>query len=99
MAIVFTNNFIYKGIDYLATVSQMEGSLNITFPPNPALLAIIPEGRVVYNCHDGIEINSDGITPFQDLMIVVLAAIGQIGFTTQQSMHVEDANADSHEFE
>lgn len=89
MARIFTTSFQYKGTDYTALVCQVDGSISITFT-DPTLHNVIPDGKVVYSIHDGIQINPKGLTPAQDLLIAVLAAIQQKGvpgqfYTTEQN--------------
>lgn len=79
---VFVISFHYKGRDYMAFVSHLDNKLNISFA-HPSLKSIIPEGKVVYNFEDGMEIDHMELTPAQDLTLAVLAAIQQKGLHFQ----------------
>lgn len=84
MARVFTISFEYRGSTHTALITQVDGSLTIRVVDD-ALHSILPDGEVVYNMKQGLQIDPVTLTTAQDLMIAILSTIEEKGVLPRNS--------------
>ena len=77
MASVSTTEFHFNDVSYTAHITQMDGSIHIFVPEG--LRHLLPDGKVVYNMHKGLELSSPELTEYQSLMIAILASLEESG--------------------
>jgi hypothetical protein len=59
---------------YMAVVSHVQSAVSV-YIPDESLHHIVPQGRFSYDIQEGLPIDTRGISPLQNLMLDVLAAI------------------------
>ena len=74
MARTFTTFFSYNGNTYTAVISQLDGTMRI-YVPDESLHHILPGGVATYKTAEGIKINSQELSPAQQLLLNVLTSI------------------------
>jgi patatin-like phospholipase/acyl hydrolase len=78
MARVFTTSFQFRGVTYTAIITQVDGSIYIRVN-DPALQETFPLGELRYNHEQGLELEAQGLTDSQDLIVAVLSALKEDG--------------------
>lgn len=75
MARSYTVSFTHKNKPFIAVVAaELQHAIGV-YIPDESLHHILPHGRFTYDAEQGLDINKNGLTPQQSVMIDVLAAI------------------------
>ena len=86
MARSFTINFTHQHKPYMAVVSLLQNSVCV-YIPDQSLHHIVPQGRFSYDLQHGLPLEPTGISPLQNVMLDVLAAIDDLQSKVQPAVN------------